>query len=75
MRTAYEIAMVRDKRGVWVAPWERGQARPTAEEQATSTAAEPLTHSIQDKQSWGEFLCALLLRWKGGSQHLGQQAA
>jgi len=75
MRTAYEIAMVRDERGVWVAPWERGQAQTTAEEQATATAAAPLTHSTQDKQSWGEFLCALLPRWKGGSENFGQQAA
>ena len=75
MRTYSEIEMIRDERGVWSAPWERGQTRTTAGDQAASVSAEPAGCSTQEKRSWREFLHALLPVWKERSERLSHQAA
>ena len=76
MRTYVEIEMVRDQRGVWVAPWELWQQPASARGQEGKARAEGKrsTPDPQEKRSRGDMLRALMPAWTEGWAGASQQA-
>ncbi len=77
MRAMVMIEMVRDRRGVWVAPWEmRPQPDPASNQEGQAAVKDKRSAQPQPaKQSWRAMFRALILAWQGGWPGFRQQAA